>query len=70
MPKRAVDIHWHGSRVGSTNNAVLSLGYAFYPLTSTTLDDKLTVAEISRLIDVAFDPDFADLRGLTGVELE
>jgi hypothetical protein len=65
MPKRAVDIHWHGSRIGSCH----TINWYGVELHSATVSDETPISAVAAL-PIAFDPDFADLRGITGVELE
>lgn len=58
-----VDVFWRGHRVGVTNQ----LSRATYA--SARLDNNLSIKEVADL-NLKFSKDFAELFGLTGVELE
>lgn len=63
--RKAIEVYWRGRRIGSADGVSTIDGEK----DSIELDANLSIQEVAAL-NIAFDPVFADLRGITNGETE
>lgn len=74
---RTTDVYWQGHRIGSllpgddlsSSIRIANSAAIVVKVTAVNVSDTIPILTVSRLT-MRFDPEFAALRGITGVELE